>query len=250
MRKLWNLIVLLLAIHFVAAAGAVGWLYEQGKLDHEKVLAIRDILFPKPAPADQATTQPSSDATTRPTSKLEDLLAQHSGRPVTDQAEFLQRSFDAQTALLDRRQRELDDLQRQVELAKGQITKDRVALDAETKKLAAREKEETRLAADKGFQDALERYQAMPAKQVKEIFLRLDEPTVVNFLQAMEPRAAAKILKEFKTPEEIARAEQIMERMRQTTPPGAPVVPPAPPGSAANQGVNLKDQSASLQTPP
>lgn len=250
MRKLWNLIVLLLAIHFIAAAGAVGWLYQQGKLDRARITAIQEILFPKPAPPSDATTQPSSDATTRPTSKLEDLLAQHTARPVADQAAFLQHSFDAQTALLDRRQRELDDLQRQVELAKGQIIKDRTALDIETKKLAAREKEENRLAADKGFQDALERYQVMPAKQVKEIFLRLDDPTVVNFLQAMEPRAAAKILKEFKSPEEIARAERIMERMRQTTPPGASVAAPAPAGSAANQGVNLKDQSASLQTPP
>jgi hypothetical protein len=250
MRKLWNLILLLLAIHFIAIAGAAGWLYQQGRLDRANLMAIKEILFPKPAPPVDATTQPASDATTKPTSKLEDLLARHAGRPVAEQAAFLQRSFDAQTALLDRRQRELDDLQRQVELAKGQILKDRIALNAQAQKLAAREKEENKLAADKGFQDALERYQAMPAKQVKEIFMRLDDTTVVNFLQAMEPRGAAKILKEFKSPAELARAEQIMEQMRQTTPANPNSAASAPPASAANQGANLNSQSASLQPQP
>ena len=55
-------------------------------------------------------------------------------------------------------------------------------------KVSEREQQATKLATDKGFQDALERYNVMPGKQVKQIFMTLDDQTVVNFLQAMEPR--------------------------------------------------------------
>ena len=55
----------------------------------------------------------------------------------------------------------------------------------------------------------------MPPKQVKQIFATLDDQTVVNFLQAMEPRTAAKIIKEFKTDDEVARMQKVLEKMRQ-----------------------------------
>ena len=128
--------------------------------------------------------------------------------------EFIQHSFDAQVAQLDRRQRELNDLQRQVDLAKAQLTKDRTTLDGDQKSLAAQQQQANRLAGDKGFQDSLLRYQAMPSKQVKQIFMTLDEETVTNYLQMMEPRNAARIIKEFKTAEEVARIQKVLERMR------------------------------------
>jgi hypothetical protein len=118
-------------------------------------------------------------------------------------------------AQLDRREREVRDLERQIELAKLQMTKDRGALAAEKTELKNRQDEAAKLAGDQGFQDALLRYIAMAPKQVKQVFSTLDDQTVVNFLQAMEPKTAAKIIKEFKTPEEVARVQRIMEKMRQ-----------------------------------
>ena len=54
----------------------------------------------------------------------------------------------------------------------------------------------------------------MPGKQVKTIFMSLDEETMRQYLQAMEPRVAAKIMKEFKSQEETARIQKVMEAMR------------------------------------
>jgi hypothetical protein len=42
----------------------------------------------------------------------------------------------------------------------------------------------------------------------------LDDKTIKNYLEAMQPRTAAKIIKEFKSPDETARIEKIMEQMR------------------------------------
>jgi len=214
MKKLFSAIMIVLALNFLAVAGGVGYLFQQKKLDREKVYAIKDLLFPPPASTETATTQPVDDPTSRPTARLDELLAKKTGMSTGEQVDFLQQTFDAQTIQLDRRRRELDDLQRQVELAKQQAAQDRAKIDADRATLTAERDEAKKLESDQGFQDSLTMYQAMPGKQVKNIFMSLDDETVTRYLQAMGASGSKKILKEFKSPEEVARVQTIMERMR------------------------------------
>jgi flagellar biosynthesis/type III secretory pathway ATPase len=44
-KKLITVVVLTLAINFLAAAGGIGYLFQSGKLDREKAQAIKDIVF-------------------------------------------------------------------------------------------------------------------------------------------------------------------------------------------------------------
>jgi flagellar motility protein MotE (MotC chaperone) len=212
-KRVWNVLVLTLAVNFVAAAGGVAYLYKDGRLDAKRVEAIRLILYPPPAPP-APTTQPTAGKSAEPVLQLGELLEQKSGLTTTEQLEFIQQTFDARMAEMDRRQRELADLQRQVDMANRTLAHDRTALDAEKKKLTDREQLTATLAADKGFQDSLKLYQAMPAKQVKQIFLSMDDEAVSRYLQAMEPRGATKIVREFKTPDEQQRIQRVLDRMR------------------------------------
>jgi hypothetical protein len=193
----------------------VGWLYQGQRLDRAKLLAIKEIVFPPPPPAEETPATQPADATTQPILRLEELLAQQSGRSASDQVEFIQHSFDAQMAQLDRRHRELLALQDQVDAAKQKMAADRAQLELDRQNLTAEQDEAARLATDKGFQDSLALYTAMPAKKVKEVFMALDDDTVTLYLQAMSPRTAAKILKEFKLPDETVRIQRVMEKMRQ-----------------------------------
>jgi flagellar motility protein MotE (MotC chaperone) len=231
MSKFFNVIVIVLALNFLALAGGVGWLVKDGRLGKDQVAEIKKILFPPPTEV-VAETQPSTpDPATQPFVKLDALLAEKAGLPVGQQVEFIQQTFDAKMAEVDRRQRELLALKDQVERAQRELDAGRGQLLKAEQVVADREQEAAKLATDKGFQDALKLYNSMPAKNVKQIFVTLDEETVVRFLKAMEPRTAAKTLKEFKTPEEVARAQQYMERLRQSQPPGAatkPVQPASP----------------------
>jgi hypothetical protein len=211
MKKLFHLLTLVLALNFLAAAGVATWIVRTRHVDHDKVMAIKEILFPSTAP----TTQPVADATTQPSMRLDELVARQSGKTAGEQVEIMQRNFDAQLAQIDRREREVRDLERQVDLAKTQMANEHASLDAEKLALKNREDEAAKLATDKGFQDALDRYIAMPPKQVKQVFLTLDDQTVMNFLQAMEPKTAAKIIKEYKTDDEVARIQKVLEKMRQ-----------------------------------
>lgn len=213
MKKLIDVIVLTLAVNFLAVIAGIGWLWQQGRLDRQRIAEIRQIVFPA-APQQSPATQPWAEPTSQPTLKLDELLAKAAGRTATEQVEFIQHAFDAQMALLDRRQRELNDLQRQVELARQQLARDVESLQSREQQLAAREQQANRLASDKGFQDSLTLYSTMPARQVKTVFMGLDDQTVMNYLQAMPSRTAGKIIREFKSPEETSRIQRILERMR------------------------------------
>jgi len=117
-------------------------------------------------------------------------------------------------AQLDLRQRELADQQRQIDFGRQRLVDDRTALEGEKKKLAADQQQAAAQAADQGFQDSLQLYEVMPAKQVKSIFMALPDDTVVRYLEAMDASKAGKILKEFKTAEETDRIQKVLERMR------------------------------------
>jgi hypothetical protein len=213
MKKIFSALALVLAVNFLAEVGGIAYLFKEGKLDREKVTAIKQIVFPPPAT--QPTTQAVEFVASPPTLKLEELLAQYAGRPPAEQLEHIRASFDSQTTQLERSVREFQSLKQQVEDAQRKVEKDRAAMEARAKALDAREKQAEKLAGDKGFQDALAMYQSMPSKQVKTVFMGLDDATVVQFLQAMEPRAAAKITKEFKSAEEAQRLAKLLERLRQ-----------------------------------
>ena len=213
MKKLWNVFVLVLAINFIAVVVAVGYLYSDGRIDRKRIDAIKLLLYPPPA-TQPAASQPADVRGAEPVLRLGELLEHKSGLSANEQLEFLQQTFDARMAELDRRQRELIDLQRQVDMANGTLARDRSALEAEKKQVVDREQLAAKLAADQGFQDSLELYKTMPPKQVKQSFMSMDDETVKRYLQAMEPRGATKIIREFKTADELARIQRVIDQMR------------------------------------
>jgi hypothetical protein len=215
MKKLLTVFAWTLALNFLALIGGIAVLYRAGTLNRDKVHQIKELVF---APATQPTEQKVEprDPTTQPTLKLEEMLAKVSGRSASEQVEFMQRTFDAQMAVLDRRFQELQSQRKTVEDARTQLDRERQTLGAGQQKLAAAQQQQNKLAEDKGFQDTLALYSSMPAKQVKSIFMGLNDDTMIQYLRAMEPRMATKITKEFKTPEEVTRIGTVMEKMRQT----------------------------------
>lgn len=234
MKKLFNVLVLVLAANFLLAAGGVGWLFQTGKLDKDRLSAIKLVLFPTAQPqevvATQPATQPAVDASTV---KLDELLAKYAGRRTGEQVELIQQSIEGQAVALDRRSRELDDLMQQVLREKEELARRAGALEADEKQLAERAQQQVADASDKGFQDTLKLMVAMPGKQAKSALMALPDPTVARYLQSMPPRTASRIIKEFKLPSEQARINQVLDLMRQggsqaaTQPSNDDDVPPA-----------------------
>jgi hypothetical protein len=166
------------------------------------------------------------------------MLAKAAGRDPGQRLEAVQQADDFQMAELDRRRREAADVLAQAELAQSKVTAEREAVLHDRQSLAAEQTQQSTAAADKGFQDTLQLYQTLPAKQVKSIFASLSDDTVQQYLQAMDPVQAKKIMKEFKTPAEIARLEAVMEKIRLAhVPAGPPLTPPVPTDANATAAV-------------
>ncbi|HWE95610.1 MAG TPA: hypothetical protein VG269_16720 [Tepidisphaeraceae bacterium] len=214
MKKLWDILVLMLAINFLAVGGGIAWLYQSGRLDRKRVAAIKEVLFPPPEVPAPATQPAAALGPVAPSQRLEELLAKHTGRSATEQVEFIRQTFDATAAQLDQRQRVVGELEQQVALANRKVVEDRKALEAERARLTEQEAQAERLAGDKGFQDTLNLYNTMPGKQVKAVFMGMDEQSAAEYLDAMPPRSAARIIKEFKAPEETERMKRILDKMR------------------------------------
>jgi len=216
MKKLFLVLVLTLSLNFLGLAGGVGYLFQSGQLNKAKIKQIKDVVFATPAPAPVPQPGPASKQGGNFRNSLTALMSNQTGRSAVDQVEFLRRTFDAQMLELDQRQRQVSDLQTQVDLANQKLAVDRAALDKREKDLAAREQEAQRLQDDAGFQSSLALYTAMPVKQVKSIFMTLNEQTVQQYLQAMDTRTAGKIIKEFKSADETAFIQRVLERIRQS----------------------------------
>jgi len=218
-KRVWDILVLTLAMNFLLVIGAVAWLYQSGRLDRPRMHAIKEVVFPPPAAATPAVEpETATDPTTQPALKLEALLAKQSNLTAGEQVEFIQRTFDAHMTQLDRRARELADLKSQVDFASQKLESDRAALEADRKKLEEERQQAQKLATDQGFQDTLGLYNSMPAKQVKQVFMTLPDETVMHYLDAMTPRKAGKIIEEFKSPDELDRIQRVLEKLRRGEP--------------------------------
>jgi len=233
MKRIWNVVVLTLAMNFALAAGGVGWLGATGHLTKQRMAEVRRTLFPPPAtrPAGPST-RPGVTADADPTGRLGAILARAAGRPAGDRLEAVREAQDIDLAELDRGQREADDVRRQAELAEAQARADHDAVERDRRAMAAQRAQAAAAETDKGFQDSLALYATLPPRQVKAIFASLPDETMQRYLQAMDPQQAGKIMKEFKSPADVQRLQQVLERIRQA-PPAAAVPPPADPNATA-----------------
>jgi hypothetical protein len=217
MKKLLSVLMLTLALNFIALIGIAGYLFKTGALNKVKIAGIKAVMYPATTQAVIVDTNTAPDPSTQPTLRLEKLLASVAGRPAGEQVEFMQRTFDAQAAMLDRRQRDLSDLLARIQSEQAKLESDRAAVLAQQKKTDDRDKALNQQVEDKGFEETLDLYNSMPTKQVKDVFLTLDDATVTKYLQAMDASRAAKVLKEFKTPPETERVQKWMEQIRRSS---------------------------------
>ena len=78
---------------------------------------------------------------------------------------------------------------------------------------------ETQLKDDQDFQQTVQVYQQLKAKQVKQIFQQLLSQDmadhVVEYLAAMQVRKAAAVIREFKSPAEVVQAADLLQSLRE-----------------------------------
>lgn len=216
MKKIASIVLLVLALHAVALAAGVGYLLGTGKLNKTSAVQIKEALFPQPS-TQPSTTQPSEEAAAKgdsPMIRLEDLLARQANRSATEQVEFVRAQFDEQLSQLDRRYRDLKALEAQVDAGRSDLERERKAVEKREATMTARETDAAKKEQDEGFASEIALYTAMPAAQVKGVFMGMEDAEAAKYVKALPVAAAKKVLREFKSPEEKSRMNAILAMIR------------------------------------
>ncbi len=220
MKLAMNVLIVLMVVHVLAALGFVGWLAATDRVSKDRLAQVRDTFK---LTVDQEKEQEEQAAELAEQARAAaDRHARLTGAAgLGSAAERLAAEEQRNELLLrqlERTRRELEDLQRNLHLARQNMERQRDDLVTAKQTLEQRIDEiETRL-NDEGFKKAVALYEQLKADQVKAMFSVLidqgEVEQVVAYLDAMEPRRAAKVLAEFEAQPEVSRAVELTERLR------------------------------------
>ncbi len=222
MRQLGWAILVLLVVHLLAVAGGVVWLARTDRLSQERVEAVLamfrtpiGIELEESAKADAAAAE--ARAMAEQVAKLE--AVSHGAQTLNDRLGLEEQKDELAMHRVERLKRETEDLRRQIERAQEILTEQHAELEAEREAFERFVEQTTARLQDEDFQRAVQTYEQLKPRQAKQMFRELlaggQEDRVVQYLAAMQIRKSAAVLKEFRTPEEVAQATALLEALRE-----------------------------------
>lgn len=222
MRTLSAVIVLLVAIHLLAATGGFIWLAASDRLDRGRVEQVVDLFRPTIAEqarleAEQQQAEEQALATQSELAymesvgngprSLEERLAQK-----LEGDDYVQHSFERMREDRDAIQTRLNQDRAFIDSQLQRLETERAAFEAIKKDYEDRRTQED-------FQRAVATFEQLKPKQTKQMFQQLiasgQTDLVVDYLAEMSLRKSAGVLKEFKSPAEVGQASAIIEALRQ-----------------------------------
>ena len=218
MRTLWQAVSFLAIVNLLALALLAGWLYGSGRLNRERVLAIRETLAPTIEEAQAAAEAAAAEAAAVEQAEAE--AARRANPPLASEA-HLSTVADYQRANLQAEQRMAEQaaqLRADLEAQMAQLERERDAFEAERTAWRESIREEHERRSDEQFQKAVKLYESVKPALAKDWLMNLIEDgesgQVVAYLNAMNTRAAKKILEEFKGEADGELAAQLLEDLR------------------------------------
>jgi hypothetical protein len=218
MRFVWNLVSFLAVVNLLALLMVGAWLWHSKRLDRERIHAVRELLSTTIPAEQEAAEKARQQAAAEQAAQAEAELA---ANPRLGSAERIQEVVreHQQTSVVSQR---LEDENR---LLSMQLKSQQEELQQREAQLAAQQQQwERSIESDKSrkndaqFAKAVKLLESIPAKQGKQKLQELvaagSTEQAVAYLNAMNPRAAAKILREFKTDAENKLATELLERFR------------------------------------
>lgn len=218
MRTLWNFVSFLAVVHLLAVGMFAGWLWSSGRLDLDRLSEAKRLFSPTIAEARAAAAENAAAA------EAEAEAARDAARSLTPPmasethvqfASMLHQQMNQAIRRLDDEKRLLN---AQLARTTAQIEQERGAFEQERKQWETSTEAERQRRIDTQFGKAVKQLESIPAKQSKQILLNLvDDDNMeqaVAYFDAMNPRAAAKVLKEFKSDAESVLAKELLEELR------------------------------------
>jgi hypothetical protein len=218
MKRLWNIISFIAVVNLLSLVLFAAWLAQSGRLNADRVNAVRDLLSPTIAAEEAAAAAEQAEAAREELAAAERARKENPPLPSTAQVRQASLTRDQTEAALARVGEETARLRGQLDARAAELDRREQAFrTARAAWLGSIEAERQRR-TDEQFLQTVRQYESAPAKIAKAWMMELvddgGEEQVVAYLDAMNARAASKILREFKTAEEAALATELLEKLR------------------------------------
>ena len=218
MRTLWNAFSFLAVAHLLALVIFIGWLWQSDRLDGGRIGDLR-AMFAMTLP--QARAAAEADEQVAQGQRQAQLAEARRRDPPLPSAARIQAVTEARQRS-DQSARRLDDVKtqllQQLTQSRQEVEAERAGLAAEQSRLRTGAQAEGQRKADAQFAKAVKLLESLPPKQAKMKIVELVDSgkmaEAVAYLDAMSPRAASKILAQFKTDQENKLATELLEHLR------------------------------------
>ena len=227
MKKIAAFFTFLIALNLMVAAGLGGYLLATGRLDKEKSLAIVDLLRHRGTPntlRDQVNEvlYPTTPPATASAPATRETLADFAGTDATlaslataqERIEFARHAVEQERMRLESETRNLLARQKLLDDQRAAITRQSELLAAAQKKFDEQVQASASRLKDENFQRTVALYNDLKPKQVKELFISLDQDLVADYFRAFDGERSTKIIAEFKTPVEKQFISAVLEKIR------------------------------------
>jgi hypothetical protein len=218
MRTAWNITSFLAVVNLLALLMCAGWLWQTGRLDSQRIATIRELL--SITIADELQTRTEEAAAMEAQEQLRDEERRRTGWPVAG-GELIARidRFEDHAALMLRRvQDENSKLMSQLDAREQDLVQREQQLEARQQQWLASIEADADRRQDEQFLKAVRILESLPPKQARQAIQSLVETgkteQAVAYLNAMNARSAAKIVREFKTDADVALATDLLEKLR------------------------------------
>jgi hypothetical protein len=255
MKTLWNIFSFLAVVHLLALTMVIVWLWQSQRLTADRMHALRDMFAMTEPEAQAAAATAAAEAQTEHQKELD---AQAKANPPGDSQSEIQhvsvikqQEEQALRRLEDEKKMMLD----QLTASSTQLERQRDDLDRQRVEWENTIRTDRQRKVDEQFLQTVKQYEQLTPKQGKQMIVALvnqkQTDQAVAYLDAMSPRAASRILKEFKTESEIALATELLEKLRTFGVQSAhPAVSTARPAPATTQAAPDAQRSSSHATGP
>ena len=221
MKMLWNILAVMLLINALAMIMFGGWLFTSGRLNQDRVQQIREMLSMTVEQEKQLDEEAQAVEEQAREKALEIArLESVSDGPISlsDRLDAERSSDEIAILRIERLREDILSLQRQLDLAKRQVAEQQADAATQSEAFEQAVQQFRQAQQQENFKQAVSMYEKLKPKQAKQMFQGLlnqgQEDQVVDYLAAMQLRKASAVLREFKSPEEIIQATDLLQRLR------------------------------------
>lgn len=215
MRTIWTIVTVVAVANLLGVGAFLGWLGATGRLNGERIGEVREMLRETMAQQKEREKKAADETEAKRLAAEEEAKKKEAPLSASESLQIAGQSDELRRQALERMRREAEDLRRTLTRERDEVDRALARLGEERAAFEAMRARIIEVEGTEQFEKALRLYETLKPDQTKAAFQALIDrgeiDQVVSYLNAMQGRAASKVLAEFT---DASVAADLLERLR------------------------------------